>query len=148
MKRFNLSEWALGHRSLVLYAMIVLASGGVLSYTKLGQSEDPPFTFKVMVIRTGWPGATARQVEEQITDKIEKKLQETPNVDVIQQLLQAGESLVFFQRQGLGAAGGRARHLVPGAEEDRRHPQHPARRHHRARRSTTSSATSTATSTR
>ena len=97
MSRFNLSEWALGHRSLVLYAMLVLAVFGVLSYTKLGQSEDPPFTFKVMVIRTGWPGATARQVEEQITDKIEKKLQEAPNVDVIQSYSKPGESLVFFR---------------------------------------------------
>ena len=97
MSRFNLSEWALAHRSLVLYAMIVLALFGVVSYTKLGQSEDPPFTFKVMVIRTGWPGATARQVEEQITDKIEKKLQEAPNVDVIQSYSKPGESLVFFR---------------------------------------------------
>ena len=97
MSRFNLSEWALAHRSLVLYAMIVLALFGIASYTKLGQSEDPPFTFKVMVIRTGWPGATARQVEEQITDKIEKKLQEAPNVDVIQSYSKPGESFVFFR---------------------------------------------------
>ena len=97
MKRFNLSEWALAHRTLVLYAMLVLALFGVLSYAKLGQSEDPPFTFKVMVIRTGWPGATARQVEEQITDKIERKLQEAPNVDVIQSYSKAGESFVFFR---------------------------------------------------
>ncbi|MET0680392.1 MAG: efflux RND transporter permease subunit, partial [Burkholderiales bacterium] len=97
MKRFNLSEWALAHRTVVLYTMVVLAVFGVLSYTKLGQSEDPPFTFKVMVIRTGWPGATARQVEEQITDKIERKLQETPNIDVIQSYSKAGESLVFFR---------------------------------------------------
>ena len=97
MSRFNLSEWALAHRSLVLYAMVVLALFGIVSYTKLGQSEDPPFTFKVMVIRTGWPGATARQVEEQITDKIEKKLQEAPNIDVIQSYSKPGESFVFFR---------------------------------------------------
>ena len=97
MSRFNLSEWALAHRSLVLYTMVVLALFGIVSYTKLGQSEDPPFTFKVMVIRTGWPGATARQVEEQITDKIEKKLQEAPNIDVIQSYSKPGESFVFFR---------------------------------------------------
>ena len=97
MKRFNLSEWALEHRSLVLYAMVVIALFGIVSYTRLGQSEDPPFTFKVMVIRTNWPGATARQVEEQITDKIEKKLQEAPNLDVIQSYSKPGESLVFFR---------------------------------------------------
>jgi len=97
MKRFNLSEWALGHRTLVLYAMLVLALAGVVSYTRLGQSEDPPYTFKVMVVRTGWPGATARQVEEQITDRIERKLQETPNLDVITSYSRAGESFVFFR---------------------------------------------------
>jgi multidrug efflux pump len=97
MRRFNLSEWALGHRSLVLYAMLMVAVFGVLAYTKLGQSEDPPFTFKVMVIRTAWPGATARQVEEQITDKLEKKLQEAPNVDVIRSYSKPGESQIFFQ---------------------------------------------------
>jgi multidrug efflux pump len=97
MQRFNLSEWALEHRNLVLFAMLAIALFGALSYTRLGQSEDPPFTFKVMVIRTDWQGATARQVEEQITDKIEKKLQEAPNVDVIRSYSKPGESLVFFQ---------------------------------------------------
>ena len=96
MKRFNLSAWALEHQSLVLYAMIVLAIFGVLAYSKLGQSEDPPFTFKVMVIRTTWAGATAHEVEEQITDRIEKKLQEAPNVDIIRSYSKPGESLVFF----------------------------------------------------
>ena len=96
MKRFNVSEWALEHQGLVLYAMLVLAIFGVLAYSKLGQSEDPPFTFKVMVIRTHWPGATAHEVEEQITDRIEKKLQEAPHVDVIRSYSKPGESLVFF----------------------------------------------------
>ena len=96
MRRFNLSEWALGHRGLVLYGMLMIAVFGVLAYTKLGQSEDPPFTFKVMVVRTAWPGATARQVEEQITDKIEKKLQEAPNLDFIRSYSKPGESFVFF----------------------------------------------------
>jgi multidrug efflux pump len=96
MKRFNLSEWALEHQTLVLYALIVLAVFGVLAYSKLGQSEDPPFTFKVMVIRTTWAGATAHEVEEQITDRIEKRLQEAPNVDVLRSYSKPGESLVFF----------------------------------------------------
>jgi multidrug efflux pump len=97
VKRFNLSEWALEHRALVLFAMLVLAVAGVLAYGKLGQSEDPPFTFKVMVIRTAWPGATARQVEEQITDRLEKGLQEAPNVDVLQSYSRPGESMIFFR---------------------------------------------------
>ena len=63
MSRFNLSEWSLSHRGLVLYLMVMLTAVGVFAYQGLGQSEDPPFTFKVMVVRTLWPGATAREVE-------------------------------------------------------------------------------------
>ena len=75
MKQFNLSDWSLRHPALVLYAMIMLTIVGLFAYTKLGQSEDPPFTFKVMMIRTGWPGASAAEVDQQVTDKLEKKLQ-------------------------------------------------------------------------
>jgi multidrug efflux pump len=96
MERFNLSELALENRSLLLFAMIALAVFGVLAYGKLGQSEDPPFTFKAMVIRTNWAGADAREVEQQITDKIEKKLQEVPHVEAIRSYSKPGESLVFF----------------------------------------------------
>ena len=74
---FNLSEWALRNRQIVLFLMILLAVVGTLSYTKLGQSEDPPFTFKAMVIKTNWPGATAQEVSRQVTERIEKKLMET-----------------------------------------------------------------------
>src|SRR6185369_9090976 len=87
--------WALNHQSFVLFVMVVLAVLGVLSYQRLGQSEDPPFTFKVMVLRTNWPGASAREVEQQLTDKIEKKLQEAPHVDVIRSYSKPGESLAF-----------------------------------------------------
>src|SRR3546814_4221931 len=62
MSRFKLSEWALRNRGLVVYAMVLLSIAGIVSYTRLGQSEDPPFTFKAMVIRTLWPGATAEEV--------------------------------------------------------------------------------------
>ena len=94
--RFNLSEWALHHRPLVLFLMVVSALAGVFAYGKLGQSEDPPFTFKVMVIRTNWPGATAREVELQVTDRIERKLQEVPRIDWVRSYSKPGESLVFF----------------------------------------------------
>ncbi len=96
MKGFNLSAWALEHRNLVLYMMVTLGIVGALAYGRLGQSEDPPFTFKIMVIRTNWPGATAHEVEQQITDKIERKLQEAPNVDYLRSYSQPGQSLVFF----------------------------------------------------
>ncbi|MEO8344240.1 MAG: efflux RND transporter permease subunit [Betaproteobacteria bacterium] len=94
--RFNLSEWALKHRTFVLYLIIVFALVGFLSYEKLGQSEDPPFTFKVMVVKTNWPGATAHEVEQQVTDRIERKLQEVPNVDWVRSYSKPSESLVFF----------------------------------------------------
>ena len=95
MKDLNLSEWALKHQSMVLYLMIVFMLGGAISYFKLGRAEDPDFTFKVMVVRTLWPGATAPEVEQQLTDRIEKKLTETPWVDVLRSASRSGESLVF-----------------------------------------------------
>jgi len=94
--RFNLSDWTLHHRTLVGYFLFAIALMGVFAYGKLSQAEDPPFTFKLMVIRTLWPGATARQVEQQLTDKIEKKLQETPNIDRVSSYSRGGESTVMF----------------------------------------------------
>ena len=94
--RFNLSEWALNHQTLVLYLMLMLTVSGLLAYTKLGQSEDPPFTFKVMLVRTSWPGASAVEVEHQITDKIEKKLQEVPHLGYLNSYSRPGESMVFI----------------------------------------------------
>jgi multidrug efflux pump len=95
LRRFNLSEWALSHQTLVLYFMVVLALVGVGSYLRLGQAEDPDFTFKLMIVRTGWPGASAEEVERQLTDKIEKKLQETPRLDFLRSYSKPGESVVF-----------------------------------------------------
>ena len=95
-KNFNLSDWTLRHRVLVGYFMVALAVMGLFAYGKLGQAEDPPFTFKIMVVRTLWPGATARDVELQVTDKIEKKLQETPWIDRVASYSRPGESTVMF----------------------------------------------------
>lgn len=94
-QRFNLSTWALKNQALVLYFIILTLIGGVLAYTHLGQSEDPPFTFKVMLIRGSWPGASAQEVEQQVTDRIEKKLQEIPSIDYINSYSRPGESVVF-----------------------------------------------------
>ena len=96
MSGFNLSEWALRNRPLVLFAMLVLGILGVGAFMQLGQSEDPPFTFKVMVVRTNWPGATSQEVSEQITDRIEAKLQETGAYEFIRSYSRPGESQVFF----------------------------------------------------
>lgn len=94
--RFNLSEWALRNRQIVLFLMLLLAVVGALSYTKLGQSEDPPFTFKAMVIQTRWPGATAQEVSRQVTERIEKKLMETGEYERIMSFSRPGESQVTF----------------------------------------------------
>jgi multidrug efflux pump len=93
---FNLSAWALRHQSLVFFIMAMVALFGLLSYSRLSQSEDPPFTFKVMVIQTNWPGADAKQVQEQVTDRIARKLQETPLIDFLRSYSRPGESLIFF----------------------------------------------------
>jgi multidrug efflux pump len=93
--RFNLSTWALKNQALVFYFIVLTLIAGALAYTHLGQSEDPPFTFKVMLIRSSWPGASAQEVEQQITDKIEKKLQEIPSIDFTNSYSRPGESVVF-----------------------------------------------------
>jgi multidrug efflux pump len=94
--RFNLSAWALRHQALVVFLIVLATAFGMLAYTRLAQSEDPPFTFRVMVIRTFWPGATARQVQEEVTDRIGRKLQETPSIDFLRSYSRPGESLIFF----------------------------------------------------
>jgi multidrug efflux pump len=92
---FNLSEWALNNQVLVLYIMLMVTLAGLLAYSKLGQSEDPPFTFKVMLVRSTWPGASAVEVEQQVTDKLEKKLQEVPHLYYTSSYSRPGESLIF-----------------------------------------------------
>ncbi|MDO8769493.1 MAG: efflux RND transporter permease subunit [Burkholderiaceae bacterium] len=94
---FNLSKWALDHPALTRYLMVVLMVMGFAAYFQLGQDEDPPFTFRAMVVRTYWPGATAQQVAEQVTDKIEKTLQEVPYADKIRSYSKPGESQIIFQ---------------------------------------------------
>ncbi|MBL8297237.1 MAG: efflux RND transporter permease subunit [Rhodanobacteraceae bacterium] len=96
MSQFNLSEWALKNQSIVRYFIVVLALVGILSYRSLGQSEDPPFTFKAMVIHTTWPGATAAEINEQITERIEKKLQELPDLEFLRSYARPGESQIII----------------------------------------------------
>ncbi|MFL9892837.1 efflux RND transporter permease subunit [Paraburkholderia sp. RL17-381-BIF-C] len=93
---FNLSAWALRHQQLVIFLIGLATLFGVIGYTKLAQSEDPPFTFRTMVVKTYWPGATAREVQEQITDRIGRQLQAAPYVDNIKSYSRPGESMIFF----------------------------------------------------
>ncbi|TFW29835.1 efflux RND transporter permease subunit [Massilia arenosa] len=97
MKGFNLSRWALDHIPLTRYLIAALLIGGILSYQNLGQDEDPPFTFRAMVVQAYWPGATAVQMAEQVTDKLERKLQETPYIDKIRSYSKPGETLITLE---------------------------------------------------
>jgi len=103
--RFNLSAWALRHQPLVVFIIALVTLFGVLSYSKLAQSEDPPFTFRVMVIKTLWPGATAQQVQEQVTDRVARKLQEASNTDFLRSYSRPGESLIFYTMKDSAPAG-------------------------------------------
>ncbi|WP_321822183.1 MULTISPECIES: efflux RND transporter permease subunit [unclassified Burkholderia] len=93
---FNLSAWALKHQQLVIFLIGLATIFGMIGYTRLAQSEDPPFTFRTMVIQTYWPGATAREVQEQVTDRIGRQLQAAPYVDNIKSYSRPGESMIFF----------------------------------------------------
>ncbi|MBY3140278.1 efflux RND transporter permease subunit [Rhizobium laguerreae] len=97
MKSFNLSDWALEHRSLVWYFMIVFILAGAFSYVKLGREEDPNFTIKTMVITAQWPGASAEEVTRQVSDRIEKKLQELESLDYTKSETVAGQTTVFVE---------------------------------------------------
>ncbi|WP_028311287.1 efflux RND transporter permease subunit [Derxia gummosa] len=92
---FNLSRWALEHQSITAYLIVVLALAGLMSFFKLGQDEDPPFTFRSMVVSANWSGASAREMSEQVTDKLEEKLQETPYIDKIVSYARPGETIII-----------------------------------------------------
>ena len=95
MNRLNLTDWAIRHRTLVTYFMLLIVVAGIWSYLRLGQSEDPDFTVKTMVVQAAWPGATVGDTLEQITDRIESKLQETPRLDYLKSYTTPGQTTVF-----------------------------------------------------
>ena len=97
MKGFNLSRWALEHIPLTRFLIAACLLFGILSYFELGQDEDPPFTFRAMVVRAVWPGATALQMAEQVTDPLERKLQETPYIDRIRSFSKPGETTIILE---------------------------------------------------
>jgi len=94
MKRFNLSEWAITHQALVLFMILLLGAAGTYSYFNLGRAEDPSFTIKAMIVNVSWPGATASDMQMQVADKIEKKLQELPYLDRVESYSQPGVSFI------------------------------------------------------
>ena len=95
MMSLNLSDWAIRHRSVITYFMIMIAVAGIGAYFRLGRSEDPDFTVKTMVVQVGWPGATVSDTLEQITDRIERKLQETPSLDYLKSYTTPGQATIF-----------------------------------------------------
>jgi multidrug efflux pump len=98
--RFNLSEWALKHRSFVVYCMLVLIVAGALSYSRLGRNEDPAFTFRTMVVQAAWPGATIEETLDQVTERIEQTLKETPSLDFLRSFTRAGSTTIFVNLKG------------------------------------------------
>ena len=97
---FNLSEWALNHRSLVAYVMIVAVVAGAVSYSRLGRSEDPSFIIKTMVVQASWPGATVEETLKQVTERLERTLEETPHLDFLRSFTRAGVTTIFVNLQG------------------------------------------------
>ncbi|HEY5830363.1 MAG TPA: efflux RND transporter permease subunit [Hyphomicrobiaceae bacterium] len=104
MRGFNLSEWALGHRSIVAFLMIVAVGAGLASYYRLGRSEDPTFIIKTMVVQAAWPGATIEDTLKQVTERIERKLQETPKLDFLRSYTTAGKTTIFVNLLGSATA--------------------------------------------
>ena len=96
----NLSEWAIKHRSLVVYLMVISVVGGAMSFLRLGRAEDPPFTVRTMVVSAVWPGATLEETLLQVTERIERKLQETPHLDKLKSYTTAGATTIFIDLQG------------------------------------------------
>jgi len=98
--RFNLSQWALNHRSFVAYLMIIAVLAGVVSYFRLGRSEDPAFIIKTMIVQAAWPGATVEDTLKQVTERLERKLQETDHLDFLRSYTKAGLTTIFVNLKG------------------------------------------------
>src|SRR5262252_3831049 len=100
MNGFNLSQWALNHRSVVAFLMIVAVAAGLTSFYRLGRSEDPSFIIKTMVVQAAWPGATVEDTLKQVTERLERKLQETPKLDFLRSYTTAGVTTIFVNLKG------------------------------------------------
>ncbi|MFZ0070268.1 MAG: efflux RND transporter permease subunit, partial [Xanthobacteraceae bacterium] len=96
----NLSEWALKHRSFTVFLMIVVTVGGLASYLRLGRNEDPAFTFRTMIVQASWPGATLNDTLSQVTERLERKLQETKGLDFLRSYTSPGLTTIFVNLKG------------------------------------------------
>jgi multidrug efflux pump len=104
MTSFNLSEWALRHRPLTVFLMIVAVVSGIISFIGLGRNEDPSFVIKTMVVQAAWPGATVEDTLKQVTERLERKLQETPKLDFLRSFTRAGVTTIFVNLKGSATA--------------------------------------------
>ena len=100
MSEFNLSAWALKNRSIIVYLMLVMTAAGVIAYFRLGRSEDPSFIIKTMVVQAAWPGASVDDTLKQVTERLERKLQETPKLDFLRSFTSAGRTTIFVNLLG------------------------------------------------
>jgi multidrug efflux pump subunit AcrB len=100
MREFNLSAWALKNRSVIAYFMLLALIAGVVAYFRLGRSEDPTFIIKTMVVQAAWPGATVEDTLKQVTERLERKLQETPKLDFLRSYTTAGVTTIFVNLKG------------------------------------------------
>ena len=95
MKGLNLAEWAIRHKQIVYFFIIAIITGGLWSYFHLGRSEDPDFTIRQAVVTAAWPGASAQQITQQVTDPLEKKLQDTKGLDYIKSFTHDGKTVIY-----------------------------------------------------
>ncbi|RPI41940.1 MAG: efflux RND transporter permease subunit, partial [Hyphomicrobiaceae bacterium] len=100
LSTFNLSRWAISHGGFTAFLLVLLLAAGGFSLLRIGQKEDPDFTFRVMVVQAVWPGATAQEMQDQVVDKIERKLQETPGLDFLRSYTRPGFANVFVNLKG------------------------------------------------
>ncbi|MET0194122.1 MAG: efflux RND transporter permease subunit [Hyphomicrobiaceae bacterium] len=99
-KGFNLSRWAISHGSFTAFLLVLLLAAGAFSLARIGQKEDPDFTFRTMVVQLVWPGATAEEMQDQVVDKIERKLQETPGLEFLRSYTRPGFANIFVNLKG------------------------------------------------
>src|SRR5262249_19670654 len=92
---FNLSEWALKNRSLTVYLMIIAVLAGLFAFVRLGRDENPSFVIKTMLVQAAWPGASVEEMVKQVTERLERTLQETPNLDFLRSFTRAGATTIF-----------------------------------------------------
>src|SRR5262245_34889338 len=99
-KGFNLSRWAISHGNFTAFLLVLLLAAGGFSLARIGQKEDPDFTFRTMVVQVMWPGATAEELQDQVVERIERKLQETPGLEFLRSYTRPGFANIFVNLKG------------------------------------------------